>query len=126
MSVQIEALIDNLRKKNLGGDESAIVDALLRVLDRRPDLRREMDTRDLAYLKGMARGRYQSQWEEDKHPRAKGGQFGEKPGGGSSTVSPDTVESKDGKPVTVGPPTVSHDDTHAESIVKDANAPGGL
>lgn len=52
----IPDLIDRLRKKQLAGDEQSVIDAILRVLGKRPDIRQALSARDVSWLEARAGG----------------------------------------------------------------------
>lgn len=56
----IHEIVEHLRKHTLGGahDEEQVVDALVRVMDRRPDLRKLLKPGDVAFLRTKRKGRY--------------------------------------------------------------------
>lgn len=95
----IHDIVEHLRKHTLGGehDEEQVVDALVRVMDRRPDLRKLLKPADVAYLrtKKGAKGRYA--FDESQHPRGQpenAGEFAPK-GGGVAVSQPQQGQSQE-------------------------------
>lgn len=88
----IHDIVEHLRKHTLGGehDEEQVVDALVRVMDRRPDLRKLLKPADVAYLRAKKGGKGRYAFEESQHPRGQpenAGEFATNPGGGAKKLS---------------------------------------
>lgn len=83
-SLTISELIDRIRRQGGHATDREAAAAVVKMLERRTDLRQQLGLADLAYLMNLARcgrgepERYGGGWDEKKHPRDDHGRFIEK------------------------------------------------